>query len=208
MFGGTAAMLARLTGESRYLDEALRMVHKIDEWCKDTREGIYFFGGKPGWHHPVKWGRGHAWALLGVLDVLENLPENHSSYKYMTDILKDSLEGLLKYQNGNGTWPNVLDNPISMPDTSCTCKFASVYGRAFWKGWLRDERVLPMLERAWFGLKSLYWKDKLLSWCDGTASVNDVLYYLRRPHVAYLPFAALWSGVELQRAKKVRENRK
>jgi hypothetical protein len=70
------------------------------------------------------------------------------------------------------------------------------------KGWLKREEVLPVLDQAWFGVKCMLYQNRLLNWCQGTALTMSELHYLRRPHISYRPYSALWAGLELMRAKK------
>jgi rhamnogalacturonyl hydrolase YesR len=143
-----------------------------------------------------------AWALLGLADALENTPANTDVHRSMCKILGKAFIGLRSVQCETGLWRNVLTNPLSMPETSGTCKFIAVFARAVQKGWLKREEVLPVLDQAWFGVKCMLYQNRLLNWCQGTALTMSELHYLRRPHISYRPYSALWAGLELMRAKK------
>lgn len=53
---------------------------------------------------------------------------------------------------------------------------------AYWKGWLRDNRVPAMVERAWLGLKTKVWQDEMIAVCVGTAFSLCRQKYLSRLH--------------------------
>lgn len=152
MYGGTAAYLGQMTDEKYLYSDALKLVYKMNEWCQDA-DGLYFHAGRPGEHSTTKWARGMGWALLGVLEVLENTPDRTPEFEFMCGILQKAFDGLAAVQSSTGLWRNVLTNPLSLNETSGTCKYISVFARAYWKGWIKGDNILPVLEKAWEGVK-------------------------------------------------------
>jgi rhamnogalacturonyl hydrolase YesR len=200
MYGGTAAHLGRLIGVDDLLEDAWRLVFRLSEWCQDE-DGLYFHAGRLGEHAPVKWSRGMSWALLGLMDALEYTSAGTETHRLMGKILDRAFVGLKNVQCETGLWRNVLTNPLSLPETSGTCKMITVFARAVRMGWLDRKVVMPVLEKAWTGVKCMLYEGRLLNWCQGTALTLSELHYLRRPHISYQPYTALWAGLELLRAR-------
>ena len=141
--------------------------------------------------------------LYGIRGLLEDLPEDHVSREELVDALRDGLEGWLRWQDPYGLWHNVVDEDLahSRQDICITWMVINTYARAYWKGWLRDERVPAMLERAWAGLKLKIWRGLPIAHCDGTGYVTSRQTYLARPHMRFLSTAALLAFIEMRRMR-------
>ncbi|WP_319481477.1 glycoside hydrolase family 88 protein [uncultured Draconibacterium sp.] len=87
------------------LDERTGLVyHAWDEsreqrWCnKETGQSKHF------------WSRATGWYMMALVDVLENLPEDHKDREALITILNDLSEAILKVQDEEtGLWYQVLD---------------------------------------------------------------------------------------------------
>jgi rhamnogalacturonyl hydrolase YesR len=153
------------------------------------------------------WGRGNGWFLYGVRGVLEDLPPDHPARTEFQSMLAAGLEGLLRHQGPYGLWHNVVTatEGLSRQDSCGAWMYIAVYARAYWKGWLRDERIPPMCERAWTGLKTKLWRGLLLAQCCGTGCLASRALYLERAHTRFPGAPALHAWIELQRMRKARQ---
>jgi len=135
------------------------------------------------------------------------MPDAHPRRADLCRMLQLNLEGLLRVQDRFGLWHNVLDaDPAdSRPCSSATSQVLRLYARAYYKGWCRDPRIPPMLEKAWLGLKTKIWENRLLSYCVGTSYSLSRQCYLARPHDSFRACrsAILHAWIELQRMRAV-----
>jgi len=83
------------------------------------------------WSDPTHWATGNAWAAAGVLRVLATIkhsPEAGSMQSQQSDLAQwagETLTGVWKYQQANGTLLNYLDQPNSFADSSSTALLAA-----------------------------------------------------------------------------------
>ncbi|WP_119461090.1 glycoside hydrolase family 88 protein [Rhodospirillaceae bacterium SYSU D60014] len=127
------------------------------------------------------WGRGNGWALLGLADVLELLPESHPQ---RTDLVKrfETLSRLVfDLQDRSGFWRTLLDEKEAYLESST----AAFYGAAFMKGvrlGFLDERYAGSYERAWTAMLSRIDADggffgvSGVTWASTAASEDLTLY--------------------------------
>lgn len=56
------------------------------------------------------WGRSIGWYAMAIVDVLDYLPENHKDRGSLIHILKETIDGMMKYQDKEtGVWYQVVD---------------------------------------------------------------------------------------------------
>lgn len=176
----TLASMARATGDRRYLDELTRMVAHYARFHVRA-DGVIEHCTRDGKPVAAPWGRGHTHALYGCLYALEELDPREPPAGMIVDMLRRVGAGLLRHQDPDtGLWRNVIDHPDARLETTATCGIASVYGRCVHEGWLERGPWAGMVERAWQGLKLMYWRGGVGATCRGTAA-GDVTYYLGRP---------------------------
>lgn len=75
------------------------------------------------------WGRGNGWAAAGILEILEELPEDHELRDELIDVLHDHLETIVDHQDECGYWWNVIDDDSTFLETSVTTIYAYVLRR-------------------------------------------------------------------------------
>lgn len=207
VIGETYPMLTAATGDPRFLDVAVRHLRGAHHWLFEPQSRLYWHVGRPAGpdRRSAPWARGDSHFLWGVRCVLDQMPETHPQRRDLVDMLRLNLDGLLHVQNTDGLWLNVLD---ATPEESRTCssatsQFIRVYARAYWKGWLRDDRIPPMLERAWQALKTKIWDSCYLGYCVGTSHGLSRQCYLARPHDSFRASRSsiLHAWIELQRMR-------
>jgi len=205
--GDTLAYLSKVTGDGHWMDLAVTHVLRAHRWLFAPEEGLWFHVGRPNGpdRRSAPWGRGNAWFLYGVRGLLEDLPDGHPARPALVEMLRQGLEGLLRRQNARGLWHNVLnaDDQESRECASATSRFIHVYARAWARGWLRDERIPAMLERAWLGLKTKVWDWALIACCVGTSHSLLRQVYLSRPHDTFRcsRSSLLLAWMEMQRMR-------
>jgi rhamnogalacturonyl hydrolase YesR len=201
--GDSLPPLSRVTGDSRFAERAIRQVLTTHRWCFAPELSLWYHVGRPTGpeRRSVPWGRGNGWFLYGLRGLLEDLPAGHPARAELSAALAAGLEGLLRCQGPHGLWHNVLDatDGSSREETSGAWMIVNTYARAWWRGWLRDERIPPMVERAWQGLKTRLWRGLPLAHCTGTSYMFDRQAYLARPQTRFLGHPLLLALIERRR---------
>lgn len=197
--------MSRLTGDPIYREEALQLVRYTHRCCFDPVSGLWLHHGRPGGPDrelSAPWSRGNGWMLYGIRGLLEELPEGHAGRDELTGMLAQGLDGFARHQGPHGLWHNVMDETeaLSRQDSSGTWMVVNVYARAFWKGWLRDERIPAMCEKAWQGLKTKLWRGLPIGHCGGTGPMSRAEYRLR-PHCKFLGTAPFLARIEIERMR-------
>jgi unsaturated rhamnogalacturonyl hydrolase len=143
------AHLARLTGDESFGDLAAQQAVAYLRLLQDESGLVWhFFLEGTGERYGYGWGRGQGWALLGLLDLLEYLPPSHAAFAELHGSLRRLAEGLAAVQEPAGSWPTVVTDPSSPPETS-TAAFAAVgFARGVERG-LLDESFRGPARRAW-----------------------------------------------------------
>lgn len=181
VFMGTAiaAQAGALTGERKYFDMAdrhLRFMEKLDR----RPDGLYR-------HQPATdaaWGRGNAFAALGLALTLSELPREHAGYAHALASYRDLMGKLLPLQTRDGLWRNVVDHPGAYAELSATAMIGFAMLRGLERGWLdgRDGRnYRRAVDRAWLAVSSRTSSSgTFIDVCESTARMTSLEQYLRR----------------------------
>jgi unsaturated rhamnogalacturonyl hydrolase len=115
--------LAHATGLSRWYDAAAEHIGGHISVLQDEKTGLfghaYDSSGYRG--SPVAWGRGNGWAILGLVDTLDLLPNDHAAYAGIQESLRRLAESLSALQDReSGLWHTVLDDPETYVETSAS----------------------------------------------------------------------------------------
>ena len=181
---GAFAAASRYSGNPKYLREAEMLLDHIEKYHRDPADSLLRHASRCGKAIGEKWGRGNCHALLGALYMLLAYPEMPQQIRNKVVMFLDKTgEGLMKVQAASGLWHNLLDNPASAEETSCTVIFCYIYSWLTNRGEVPPEKYRNMIVRARDVLKTQFWRGKGAGNCTGTwVAFNDPSYYLRRPH--------------------------
>jgi len=94
-----------------------------------------------------EWGRGQGWALLGLLDVLDELPPEHARRQELTAAAVRLVDAMIRVQREDGHWFAVVGDPGSGDETSTAAFMAAGMLRAV-RSRLCDDEVRRAAERA------------------------------------------------------------
>jgi rhamnogalacturonyl hydrolase YesR len=147
-----------LTGKLDYIDDAARQFLLYKEYLYMPEHGVmsHIYDFKYNTPTFVPWGRGNGWVLFALSEVLEVLPENHKDYTQLMDFYRVLCENYLKLQGENGLWHQVLTDPESYEETSCTAMFTYAFAKGIRLGWLSDvKRFIGSVYKAWRGLMTI-----------------------------------------------------
>ncbi|MCZ8521110.1 MULTISPECIES: glycoside hydrolase family 88/105 protein [Paenibacillus] len=191
---------AGLTGDGRYLDDAARqfLLYKKYMYMPELQIMSHVYDFKFGKPNGIPWGRGNGWVLFSLTELLAVLPENHPQRPELLGFFRDLSAGYLRLQGERGLWHQVLTNPESYEESSCTSMFVYAFARGVRYGWLEPAAAYTeAVLRGWEGLSrhavdargnvygvcrgsgysfsSSYYKDELLPLLNDTHGIGIVL---------------------------------
>ena len=165
-----------LTGEQKYFNMAARHFQFMAKL--DLRpNGIYR-------HSPLTdaaWARGNAFPALGLALTLSDFPESHGDFPLLLRAYQQHMAALSKFQDPEGLWREVVDEPASYPEFSATAMIATAMLIGIRHGWLDANSYQPLVEKAWEAIvKRVGPHDRLLDVCESTGKQKNKEDYLWR----------------------------
>lgn len=132
---------------------------------------------------PEFWARGMGWYFAALVDVLEFMPKNHSSYGKIIDITNQVAAGLKRWQDEeSGLWYQLLQYDASMTadgkgdtiagevynvghaanylESSASCIFTYAYLKGIRLGILDKSTYLPTAEKAYQGILETFIREQ------------------------------------------------
>jgi unsaturated rhamnogalacturonyl hydrolase len=160
LYGAAAlAMIAKATGDKKYLDIMNAFFDDVTGELFDKEAGLYyrdrtFIGQRTPNGKKIFWSRGNGWVFAGIARILEYLPQNDPSRQHYLGIFRRQAAELIKRQGADGLWRMNLDDPKQYPDpeTSGTGFFCFGLAWGINQGVLERDQYLPAVEKSWHGL--------------------------------------------------------
>jgi unsaturated rhamnogalacturonyl hydrolase len=145
-----------LSGDQSYYEEALTQLRLFRAALHDPASGLWGHG--RGWYgtaktvHSTKWGRANAWLLRGLVETLKYLPAGSTYARETSAMLTELAAALVKYQDAEGLWHQVIDRPDSFAETSGSALICYDFARAVHGGWLPEQPYRYVASKAFKGL--------------------------------------------------------
>ena len=179
MITAVQAQAYRATGDRKYIDRAAReMVLYLDKI--QLENGLFYHS--PDAHY--SWGRGNGWMAVGMAEVLRMLPKDNANQVRIMEGYKKMMAALLKYQEKDGMWRQIIDDPEAWKESSGTAMFTYAFITGVKNGWLDKEIYGTAARKAWLVLISyINTDDELTEVCEGTNIKNDRNHYLQRKRI-------------------------
>ena len=207
MFMGIPALAwyGRLTGDTKYYNEAIRQVKLFAEkmWVPETNLFRHGWIESMEYHPAFYWGRANGWAILTMTEVLDAVPEGYPGRDFVLDLYKKHTIGLITRQSSEGFWHQLLDRSDSYLETSATAIYAYCLAHGINEGWLNALTYGPVVCLAWNAIATMIDEEgKVNGTCVGTGMGFDPAFYYYRP---ISPFAAhgygpvIFAGAEVIR---------
>lgn len=176
MITAVQAQAYRATGDRVYIDRAAKeMVFYLDSLQRPN--GLFYHAPDV----PFFWGRGDGWMAAGMSELLRSLPKDNPNRPRIMEGYKKMMASLLKYQAEDGMWRQLIDDPASWKETSCTGMFTFAFITGVKEGWLDKAVYGPAARRAWLSLvKYIDGNNDMTEVCEGTNKKDDREYYLER----------------------------
>lgn len=188
----------RASGDRKYIDRAAKeMVAYLDKLQKPN--GLFFHAPDV----PFFWGRGIGWMAAGMSELLLSLPKDNPDRTRILEGYRKLMATLKDTQGKDGMWRQLVDDPKSWPETSCTGMFTFAMVTGVKQGWLEPEVYGPVARNAWIALAGyVHGNGDVCEVCLGTDKKNSREYYLKRPRILgdmHGQAALLWSATALSK---------
>jgi rhamnogalacturonyl hydrolase YesR len=178
------AQAGKLTGETRYFDDAARQIIQFSERMFVPEHGLF----RHGWvesmsfHPTFHWARANGWAIMAMVELLEVLPENHPQRERILTIFRAHAAGLMATQGHAGLWHQLLDRPDSYEETSASAMFVFGIARGINRGWLDATAFGPTVSLGWNAVaRRINAQGQVEGTCVGTGMGWDPMFYMYRP---------------------------
>ena len=170
------ALTGSLTGEKKYYEACERNLAFMRKLCL-RKDGLYR-------HSPLDetaWGRGNGFPALGLALSLSDLPRDFAGRETVLRAFREHIDALLKHQELDGSWRQVIDLPGSYRELSCTCMITFAMARGVRLAWLEKARFEEPIRRAWRAILVRVAADgSLIDVCTGTGKQKSLRNYLDR----------------------------
>jgi unsaturated rhamnogalacturonyl hydrolase len=187
MYMGVSILVqaGKMTGDTRYYDDAARQVLQIGQRLYVPGEKLFTHGWNsvnPDDHPTYCWGRANGWCMMAMAELLTVLPEDHPDRVAVLNQFRTLAKGIASVQGGDGLWHQMLDRTDSYTETSCSAMFVFAIARGVNRGWLDFASYGPVAVEGWNGLAGrVDIQGHITGTCTGTTYANDYFYYYHRP---------------------------
>jgi rhamnogalacturonyl hydrolase YesR len=193
MITGLQVQAYRATKDAKYLDRAAReMVAYLD---KLQQPNGLFYHGEGSDHY---WGRGDGWVAVGMAEILSSMPSDHPQRARIVEGYKKMMDALVKNQATDGAWRQLIDQPDSWPESSCTGMFTFAMAMGVKNGWLQSQEYKTAARKGWLAVCGFVDNDaNVRDVCVGTNKNPDKQFYLDRPRKTgdlHGQAAAIWAA--------------
>lgn len=202
------ARMGKLTGESKYFDDALKQVFNFTKYLWNADKELYYhcYYSDLDRNGVAHWGRCNGWVIMAQVHLMNFLPENHPQHEALRKNLERQILGIAKYQSEDGLWHQLLDKTDSYLESSCSAMFVYSIAKAVNEGWI-DKRYASIALRGWEGLKEykITHDGQLKNICVGTGIEDNLVFYYTRPartNETHGLGAIIDAGVEIMRLKE------
>lgn len=176
------SLMAKATGDATCFDDAAKQVLQFQHYLLDGKTGLY----KHGWFSTRQekaiafWGRANGWIVWATAELLNVLPPHHRDYSKVLTTFRQHVAALIKCQQPNGMWLQLLNRPDAYEETSCTAMFTLAIARGVSKGWLpQSYKKYALL--GWQGVaRNIEAGGIVHGICRGTEIGFDEPFYLNR----------------------------
>jgi rhamnogalacturonyl hydrolase YesR len=171
--------MALATGNDKLFDDVARQIIQFNNYLMNPETGLYFHGYYADRNEaaPFQWGRANGWVTWAMSEALMLMPQEHEKYQDVLSIYKSHIAAIAGYQNENGLWHQILTEPSTYEETSCTAMYTLSMARGINYGWLDDSFRKNVLA-GWRAVSDKIADDGTVSKiCRGTGIGESVEFY-------------------------------
>ena len=179
MITAVQAQAYRATGDRKYIDRAAKeMVLYLDKI--QLENGLFYHS--PDAH--FSWARCNGWMAVGMAEILRILPKDNPNRTRIMEGYHKMMAALLKYQENDGMWRQIIDDTEAWKETSGTAMFTYAMITGVKNGWLDAKTYGTVARKGWLALITyINPNDELTEVCEGTNIKNDRNHYMQRKRI-------------------------
>jgi unsaturated rhamnogalacturonyl hydrolase len=147
------AQFSRMFDRPACLDDVAGQILRMEHHARDSRTGLLYHGWDESreqeWADPKTgcsknfWGRAMGWYAMGILDVLDFMPEKHPGRAAVIEVFKRLCKAVANYQDsGTGLWYQVMDQgkrEKNYLEASASSMFVYALAKGVRRGYLGKE---------------------------------------------------------------------
>lgn len=146
------------------LDDVVKQFLLMERHARDNNTGLLYHGWDEKkiqiWADPVTgcsksfWGRAMGWYMMGLVDVLDIIPDSYNKKDTLVDILKRLVNAVTNYQDSSGCWYQVIDQGSregNYLESSASCMFVYSILKGIRKGYI-NINFLPFAIKGYNGI--------------------------------------------------------
>ena len=174
----------KFTGEERHLDTAIAQVLGTHARLLDPKTNLlrHLWDLKTQAPAAEFWGRGNGWMVLAQAELLSYMPSEHPRRKEVLSRFQQHMEGLGRCQHTDGGWHQVLNEPQSWIETSCTCMFVYGFAMGVRECWLAPE-FRDTVKRGWKAIGTKVTDSGEIVDTCGSTDTGNLAFYMNRPRI-------------------------
>lgn len=167
------AQYAGVFGRDEWFEDILEQFVRAEAKTYEPRCGLYAHACDESrsifWADPCTgrslnvWGRACGWYAMALIDTLEFIPrEKDAICSQLAELLDKLMGNVVKYQDREGCWYQVLDSRRSdnYQEATCTCQFAYALEKGIRLGYLERERYGGYLKKAVSAIVNLFLEER------------------------------------------------
>ncbi|NWJ51375.1 MAG: glycoside hydrolase family 88 protein [Bacteroidetes bacterium] len=169
----------RATGDRKYIDRAAKeMALYLD--TIQLENGLFYHS--PEAHY--SWARGNGWMAVGMAEMLRIIPKDNPNKARIMIGYKKMMLALLKNQEIDGMWRQIIDDTEAWKETSGTAMFTYAMITGVKNGWLDKKIFGAAARKGWLALIGyINQNDELTEVCQGTNIKNSREHYMTRKRI-------------------------
>jgi rhamnogalacturonyl hydrolase YesR len=171
---------AILTGDNQWLELAIEESLRYHDylWNEDDQLMKCLWLLDRNDTYGLYWGRGNGWYIMALTDMLPFIPEDHPKRQLILNNYQSFIDGIVKRQNHNGLWHQLLDDPDSFTESSCSGMFTYCLLKGVNEQWLEPD-FLTYGIKGWEGLQTKVNSNyQITDVCPPSDMSEDPSYYL------------------------------
>ncbi len=152
-------------GDEEIFDDIQRQYAAVVQHNRDPKTGLLHHGWdethQQFWANPKTgtssafWARAIGWYAMSLVDVLDDIPQEHAAHPYLVGLLADVAQTVVRYQDRqSGLWYEVIDQPKAAGnylESSASAMFVYAIARGVNRGYL-DRHFSSNAVRGYAGL--------------------------------------------------------
>ena len=179
--------LGRIFDEEKYYQDAFTQLKEYYQkmFMEEEKVFSHIFFIKDYEKSNVPWGRGNGWVMLAMCEYLDYTPKSDVNREEVITMYRKFAKGICNLQEESGMWHQVLNQPDSYEETSCTAMFLYSLIRGVKLSILPRAEVESVIHKAYEGLcrNAIDEEGNISGVCMGSGCSKDWRYYAGLPTV-------------------------